>query len=97
MFNAVGQDDWRRRIGQERRKDDEEDQAGRHERPLVQAFFGDVEDTVLPEDIARRREDMDAHREDDDDPQGLQGLEDEFHRQAGNGKTQGDESRDQGI
>lgn len=66
-------------------------------RALIQAFFGDVENAVLPEDIAWRREDMDAHGENDDDPQGLQRLDDEFRRQAGNGEIQGHEGRDDGI
>ena len=41
---------------------------------MIQAFFGDVENAVLPEDIAWRREDMDAHGENDDDPQGFSAL-----------------------
>ena len=40
---------------------------------------------------------MDAHGENDDDPQGLQRLDDEFRRQAGNGEIQGHEGRDDGI
>ena len=92
-----GQDDGRRRIRQQGRKNDEEYQAGRHQSPLVQPFFGNVQHAVLPKDVTGRRKDVDGHGKDNDDPQGFQRFKNEPHRQPGNGKIQGHKSRDDTV
>ena len=94
VFDAVGQDDRARGIGEQRGEGDEEDEAQCHDDAVPDAFFADVDEFPRKDFRPRGGEDVDEHGENKDHPEGLDGLPDHFRRYAGEGDGKEGEAGD---